>query len=178
MLVLILTSRKVSKCCWYRCYPRARSPSVRYREKSRTSGTREKTQEWYVPARLISLDTRDGELANRANRELKERRWRRQREREGQKSNLVLDWQNNNFARASRFFVHFLAFVVRLRRESRPNFTFCRGREHKTTTLFFFSWTLIRSFRIHLQKKLPTFEELIKTIWRKRCKVCQRDFTF
>ena len=40
------------------------------------------------------------------------------------------------------------------------NFTFCRGREHKTTTFFFFSWTLIQSFRIQLQKKLPTFDEL------------------
>ena len=29
-----------------------------------------------------------------------------------------LDWQNNNFARASRFFVHFLAVVVRLQREN------------------------------------------------------------
>ena len=34
-----------------------------------------------------------------------------------------------------------------------PNFTFCRGQEHKTTTLFFFSWTLIKSFRIELQTK-------------------------
>ena len=41
-----------------------------------------------------------------------------------------------------------------------PNFTFCRGREHTTTTFFFFSRTLIQSFRIQLQKKLPTFDEL------------------
>ena len=31
---------------------------------------------------------------------------------------IGLDWQNNNFARASRFFVHFLAVVERLQRES------------------------------------------------------------
>ena len=31
-----------------------------------------------------------------------------------------------------------------------PNFTFCRGSEHKTTTFFFFSSTLIQSFRIQL----------------------------
>ena len=37
------------------------------------------------------------------------------------------------------------------------HFTFCRGREHKTTSFFFLSWTLIQSFRIQLQKKLPTF---------------------
>ena len=33
-----------------------------------------------------------------------------------------------------------------------PNFTFCRGREHKATTFFLFSWTLILSCRIQLQK--------------------------
>ena len=48
-----------------------------------------------------------------------------------------LDKQNNNFARASRFFVHFFAVTARLRREM-PNFTFCGKREDKTTTLFFF----------------------------------------
>ena len=31
---------------------------------------------------------------------------------------IGLDWQNNNFARASRFFVHFFAVVARLQRES------------------------------------------------------------
>ena len=48
-------------------------------------------------------------------RELKQRRRGRQRER--QKSNR-LNRQNNNFARASRFFVHFLAVAARLQRES------------------------------------------------------------
>ena len=47
--------------------------------------------------------------------ELKQRRRRRQRER--QKSNKFR-WQGKNFARASRFFVHFLAHVARLRRET------------------------------------------------------------
>ena len=31
---------------------------------------------------------------------------------------IGLDWQNNNFARASRFFVHVLALTARLRREN------------------------------------------------------------
>ena len=35
----------------------------------------------------------------------------------GQKA-IGLDKQNNNFARASRFFVHFFAVVARLRREN------------------------------------------------------------
>ena len=70
---------------------------------------------------------------------------------------IGLDWQSNNFARASRFFVHFFAVVARLQRESAY---FVEWREHKTRTFFFFSWTLIQSFRIQLQKNLPTFDEL------------------
>ena len=58
-----------------------------------------------------------------------------------------------------------------------PNFTFCRGREQKTTTLFFFSWTLIQSFRIQLQKHLPTFDEL-NEIKKLRLSLRQRKFTF
>ena len=34
------------------------------------------------------------------------------------KKAIGLDWQNNGFARASRFFVHFLAVVAQLQRES------------------------------------------------------------
>ena len=36
---------------------------------------------------------------------------------ENGKKAIGLDWQNNKFARASRFFVHFFAVVVRLRRK-------------------------------------------------------------
>ena len=48
-------------------------------------------------------------------RELKQRRRRRQRD--GKKA-IGLNMQNNNFARASRFFVHFFAVVARLQRDS------------------------------------------------------------
>ena len=48
-------------------------------------------------------------------RDFKIQRWRLQRGR--QKSN-TLNNQNNNFARASRFFVHFFAVIARLRREN------------------------------------------------------------
>ena len=48
-------------------------------------------------------------------RDLKIRRRRRQRGR--QKSNRFNN-QNNNFARASRFFVHFFAVTARLRRDN------------------------------------------------------------
>ena len=37
---------------------------------------------------------------------------------ENGKKAIGLDRQNNNFARASRFFVHFLAVVARLRHET------------------------------------------------------------
>ena len=55
---------------------------------------------------------------------------------ESGKKGIGLDKQNNNFARASRFLYIFLLslydYNVKL-----LNFTFCRGREPKTTTFFF-----------------------------------------
>ena len=36
---------------------------------------------------------------------------------ENGKNEIPLDWQNNNFARASRFLVHFFAVAARLPRE-------------------------------------------------------------
>ena len=50
------------------------------------------------------------------------------------------------------------------------NFTFCGGREHKTTTLFFFSWTLIHSLLEFNSRK--HFQHLTNwTRWIKRDKV-------
>ena len=52
---------------------------------------------------------------------------------ENGKKAIGLDWQDDNFAYASRFFVHFFPslhdYDVKM-----PNFTFCREREHKRTT--------------------------------------------
>ena len=59
------------------------------------------------------LHRRGGTLID--NMDLKIRQRRRQRERH--KSNRFNN-QNNNFARASRFFVHFFAVTARLRREN------------------------------------------------------------
>ena len=57
---------------------------------------------------------------------------------ENGKNAIGLDKQNNNFARASHFFVHFSLslhdYDVKL-----PNFMFWRGQEQKTTTFSFFS---------------------------------------
>ena len=51
--------------------------------------------------------------------EPKQRRRRRQRQRERPKKSNRLDKQTgNNFARTSRFFVHFFAVVARLPREN------------------------------------------------------------
>ena len=63
---------------------------------------------------------------------------------------------NNNFARASRFFVHSLHdYDVKV-----PNFMFFSGREHKATTFFYFpELRYIQSFRIQRQKKFAK-------IWR------------
>ena len=57
---------------------------------------------------------------------------------ENGKKAIGLDWQNNNFARASHFFSHFFAVAARLQRAS-AEFHICRGREDKATTFFFFS---------------------------------------
>ena len=77
---------------------------------------------------------------------------------ENGKKAIGLDKQNNNFARAARFLYISLPslhdYNVKV-----PNFRFCRGREHKTTTFVFFSWTLRQSFRIQLQNILPSFDE-------------------
>ena len=47
------------------------------------------------------------------------------------------------------------------------NFTSCRGRGHKTTTFFFFSWTLILSFRTNPEQ----FANIWHSRWNKHDKV-------
>ena len=69
-----------------------------------------------------------------------------------------LDWQNNNFTSASRFFYISLPWLHDYN-VNVPIFTFCREREHKTTTFFFFSWTFILSLLEFNYKKFAN-------IWR------------
>ena len=57
------------------------------------------------------------------------------------------------------FFVHFFAVVARLQRESAWIHVLSRTGTQDNNFLFF-SWTLIKSFRIQLQKHLPTFDEV------------------
>ena len=96
------------------------------------------------------------------------------------KKAIGLDWQNNNFARASRFFVHFFAVAARPRREL-PNFTFfdhLNIRRQISLTLFklgYFSYE-INSRRVHrlqshfLSHFLPPCLIITRnlTIWQQR----------
>ena len=64
---------------------------------------------------------------------------------------IGLDWKNSKSARASRLFVRFFTVTAWLRPREMQNFTYCGEREYETTTLLFFSWTFLKSFRIQLQ---------------------------
>ena len=57
------------------------------------------------------------------------------------KKAIGLDQQNNNSAR-DHAFLHISLPSLHDYNVQVPNFTFCRGQEHKTTTSFSFSWTL------------------------------------
>ena len=70
---------------------------------------------------------------------------------ENGKTAIGLDWQNSKSARASRLFVRFFTVTAWLRPREMQNFTYCGEREYETTTLLFFSWTFLKSFRIQLQ---------------------------
>ena len=103
------------------------------------------------------------------NKELKQRRRRRRRQRERQKGNR-LDQQNNNSARASRFFVHFLGVVARLQRFHVLSRT---GTEDNNF--------LLLNFDTGLQDSTP---KKFAYIWRIKCDGIsatnfeQREFTF
>ena len=55
----------------------------------------------------------------------------RPRRRERQRSKSCVE--QNNKARAARFFVHFFAVTARLRRKNAQSFTFYGGRKQATT---------------------------------------------
>ena len=71
---------------------------------------------------------------------------------ENGKKAVGLDRQNNNFARASRFLVHFFAVTTRLYHMKVPNFTFFGGPENSRETFLFFSSISIQSFIINSRK--------------------------
>ena len=67
--------------------------------------------------------------------------------------------QNNNFARASHFSVHFFPHLhdydVKM-----PNFAFYGGREQATTKFYFSFWAWIWSLEIRIQEGSPTFDNV------------------
>ena len=90
-------------------------------------------------------------------RDLKRRQRRQQREQ--QKSNRFF-LANNNFARSPRVFVHYLAVIARLQTCKCLISRFVEhGNTRKQLSFFFLSGSLIQSFRIKLQKNLPTIDE-------------------
>ena len=77
-----------------------------------------------------------------------------------QQKAIGLDWQKNNFARASPFFVHFVTVVALLRHETSyfhaPDL-WNRWTQHKNVLFF---QTLDKVLSDLTQKISPTFDEL------------------
>ena len=92
--------------------------------------------------------------ATQVNRELEQRR--RRRLQEPQKQKLLIG--KTTTLHVPHAFLYISLPSLRDYVVTMPNFTFCGGRVHKTTTFFFFCWTFIQSFRIQIQKKLLTFD--------------------
>ena len=67
--------------------------------------------------------------------------------------------QDNNSARASRFFVHFFAVT-----ETSTFPRFMEDVNTKKTIFFFFSWTRMRSLRIQLYENSPAFDKLNEVV--------------
>ena len=78
---------------------------------------------------------------------------KKKKQQKKQKKTVGLDWQNRQLCTCITLSYTSCEIMCLY-------FTFCRGLEHKTTIFLCFSWTLIQSFRIQLQRNLPTFEEL------------------
>ena len=73
--------------------------------------------------------------------------------------NMPVNQQNNNFTRASRFL--YISFPSSHDCDILKNTPrLFKGRWIRDKDFFFFSWTSEQSFRIQLQKNLPTFVEL------------------
>ena len=77
---------------------------------------------------------------------------------ENGKKAIGLLWQNNNFARASRFFVHFLAVVARLRHETVSVSESARRVEYVNATPNFFLEMVLSDS--NPENYSPTFDKL------------------
>ena len=83
---------------------------------------------------------------------------RQRRQRERQKSNIGLNTQNNNSARASRFFVSLPS--LRDYDEKMPKFTFYGGREQATAKFSVSFRTWIWFLGIRLKKSALAFDKV------------------
>ena len=63
---------------------------------------------------------------------------------ENGKKGIRLYWQNNNCARATRFFVYFFAIIARLRRENISRFVENVNTRHNKDKRFSFSFPELR----------------------------------
>ena len=69
--------------------------------------------------------------------------------------------QNNNFARAWRFFVHFFVVIAQVRRETPYVHVLWRTWAQENWQLVYISEQLnLQPFRIQLQKNSPAFDKL------------------
>ena len=75
-----------------------------------------------------------------------------------------LDWQSNNFARASHFFCtfFFFALIARLRRENAYFHVLCGRCEHKKRLSFSFPELRVSLSEFNSGEKLPTFADKLK----------------
>ena len=72
---------------------------------------------------------------------------------------IGLKKQNNNFARASRFFLYILLPFVHDYGVKMPNLAFYVGRKQATTKFYFSFWTWTWFLEIQLLGGLPTFDK-------------------
>ena len=96
--------------------------------------------------------------------ELKQRRRRRQRERQNR-----LRLAKQQICTCITLFVKFLVVTAIDYDVKVPTFTFCRGREPKTTTYFFSSWSLLKSLEFNFWKICKHLTNW--TRWNKRITV-------
>ena len=92
------------------------------------------------------------------NKELKQRQRRRN---ENGKKAIGLDKQNNNFARASRFFVHFSTVIARLQSETAKFHVLSRTGKIDNNLLFrFLNFDTYSALEFNSKKGLPKFDEV------------------
>ena len=87
------------------------------------------------------------------------RKFKMKRRRESKKSNS-LTRQNNNFARASRFFAYISWPSLHDYHVKMPNFRFCEGRKQTMTKFSFSLWTWIWLIENQLQKSSLAFDKV------------------